>query len=936
MTVCDGLWRGDFSRFWRVFATVCVWTLLLSPGAQAGDDATDRAAGFLVAARGANGLWGTECVPGRMLRLIRVLQAAKNTESTEAAMRARAVLVLSMDEDEPVLSKRVLLHMALESDDLSWLGTTQNVDGGWGAAEGRTSNPLDTVLAMETLLENGDANTQKALEASAKYFADTQRDNGCWRLTEEMDPLVLPLTARIVRCLVLAWRRGVIDTPQESAVSLAAAHLRAARQVDGTFLPAPGARSGISPSATAEAYRALVLMDPPGIYADTRNVLLAVQHADGSWREPGGLDSGVYTTATVLLALQAVALPELPPLPDLAVTTSSISFQPSRPMPGDTVQVRAAVFNLGNAASSAFSVRFHAGDPHAGTPSFATVACGGLSPLGVSIVESSYTVGESLTSRPRIAVHVDPANEIRETTLGNNLALRELSVSGLPSGDLAGLPNLIIPAADITYDGRAAETTIFLTQGPTVRLCVPVYNAGGTEAGGARLTVTCDGTPVGTVNGQAIAAGGYVTHTFPWCPAAGTHILTFEIDTDAEVPESDESDNQATQQVEVVGAASAVHARKLEGALLTDLPAGPFEDVCLLVTSAYVDPQISFVVTAPDGSAAPGPVPLQAPGRYVWHARNRTPGEYAAEVTLSDRDSGTLLDAVACTFEVAAGVSLDTLRVRPSLTVVQAGVETSVAISAELQNRSNVDAQWSIHWSLHDSDGTEIRTSASQTVALASACTSQRVVLPTLAAGGLAGGNYELRVLAEEDGGTLVVEDRVGLDVLPQMDLVVETRLEPAITGPASERVVHTILRLTVPDQTVPTTAPVAVRSIETAPASAIVDATGSEATVTASGFVNSLGKSVAEGVRVAVCVPYGTLSADGGEPSPNATPRILLVPIADDQITIRYSPEGTALTDAACTHSTVVVAIRQYFAGQDTWLGKVIGSTQILLVKPE
>jgi hypothetical protein len=119
-----------------------------------------------------------------------------------------------------------------------------------------------------------------------------------------------------------------------------------------------------------------------------------------------------------------------PARPDLALCDADIRFSPMRPVPGQTVSLRASVHNLGPAAASNVQVAFWDGAPPDGSPIGTAILPDIPGGGGEALAEVSWT---SSRGTHEIVVVVDPADLVPERGEGNNSDLRVFRVTD-PAG----------------------------------------------------------------------------------------------------------------------------------------------------------------------------------------------------------------------------------------------------------------------------------------------------------------------------------------------------------------------------------------------------------------------------------------------------------------------------------------------------------------------
>ncbi len=109
-------------------------------------------------------------------------------------------------------------------------------------------------------------------------------------------------------------------------------------------------------------------------------------------------------------------------LPDVAVRLAGIRLSPALPVPGEPVQARVVVSNLGEQPASAVAVRLREGTPQVGADIPSPQAIATLAPGAETELTWSWTFGLQ-PDATAVTATVDPDNTIREVTDENNVAV---------------------------------------------------------------------------------------------------------------------------------------------------------------------------------------------------------------------------------------------------------------------------------------------------------------------------------------------------------------------------------------------------------------------------------------------------------------------------------------------------------------------------------
>ena len=235
----------------------------------------------------------------------------------------------------------------------------QNGDGGWGIASGKQSNPLDTAIALDALLQPPGLQVDPAVViAGVHYLAGTQVPQGpstagSWPSTNERDRSDV---ARVARCLhaLLSARPHLPDTDLVGA---------SAEYLAKGFLSGLLGSSNIDDFDRSLATHGLIrfgaLPSAPGsgqasasAVTDSLSALLSRQRPDGGWvakdysATPPASSSEIPCSAAMLELLLAVA-PVRRNQPDLALSGEHIRIVDV----GGTIQLQVSVLNASTVAA---------------------------------------------------------------------------------------------------------------------------------------------------------------------------------------------------------------------------------------------------------------------------------------------------------------------------------------------------------------------------------------------------------------------------------------------------------------------------------------------------------------------------------------------------------------------------------------------------------
>ncbi|MEM1178504.1 MAG: CARDB domain-containing protein, partial [Acidobacteriota bacterium] len=226
---------------------------------------------------------------------------------------------------------------------------------------------------------------------------------------------------------------GVVENTGAAAGALTVSLYDGTPQ-DGVLIAPPLAVAGLAPGASA----------PFGFtwprYPDDQDRVLSLEaRFDVATPEITDLDNVVIFDVAVLS------------LPDVAISSASLTLDPAFPAPGDVAELRIAVSNLGEQPTSNVVIRVYDADPQAGG---VLLAEGSLASLAAG-AETTASIPLSAPGAEGLAVAfvvVDPEGLIEEGSEANNSASLEY---GVQDGDVAASPRFISPNGDGVQDVAA-------------------------------------------------------------------------------------------------------------------------------------------------------------------------------------------------------------------------------------------------------------------------------------------------------------------------------------------------------------------------------------------------------------------------------------------------------------------------------------------------
>jgi len=368
--------------------------------------------------------------------------------------------VVSLDD----LARRALSLTGTGSDTLTG---DQNPDGGWGAASGYQSSPLDTALALQTLWQSGDLSPEMAGPA-VQYLVVQQNPDGGWGAGTAAS--TLQATSRVVKVLQ-GMSKGFALA---EALTRGLAWLTARQNSDGGF--------GNSASTVHDTAVVLEALQAAGSGPEKIELacdyLLAQQSVSGSWH------GSVLQTSLALEVLHRVLV-----TPDLAVNEEMMTVTPARleTVPGQ-VTLAAVIANFGQSPVSGVQISLFEGDPEHGL----LLGEQRIDLAGNSQVTVPFTVSIDEAGLHQLIVVVDSEHAWQEASEQNNRG-EVLVPAALPHPDVA----ILSPT-----DGS------LLASSPTLEYVVN---------GEATARLLLDGEPLDIPSGTLL----------PWL-TEGSHALTLE------------------------------------------------------------------------------------------------------------------------------------------------------------------------------------------------------------------------------------------------------------------------------------------------------------------------------------------------------------------------------------------------------------------------
>lgn len=380
------------------------------------------------------------------------------------------------------------------------LGSLSGVDFFWTATEGTH------VIALQADPENvvpesNELNNLRTLPVTVPALAR---------------PDLQPTAIRYRAADLIEGRTVLFDSGVTNAGKAASPPFNVLWRVDGEEIGALGAHAGVPANSTVlDGNSALAWAAVAGIH-----LIEFIVDAGNLVDEVSETNNRTQVTVTV----QPLPRPDLKP--------TKIVFDPSTVRLGAQVLFDSGVANIGQADAPVFNVRWlvdgvdvGASGSHIGVPAGATIKN-----------DNSQFFWTVTPGQHTITFVVDYDNQVAESDEGNNSST--VSVGPGASADVD------LQATAISYP------TASLFAGSPVLFDSGVKNTGSDESGTFNVRWLIDGFPTGFYGSHASVPGGATitngNSQFVWTAVAGTHTLTFVVDADNQVAETNEGNNQRT------------------------------------------------------------------------------------------------------------------------------------------------------------------------------------------------------------------------------------------------------------------------------------------------------------------------------------------------------------------------------------------------------
>jgi subtilase family serine protease len=477
--------------------------------------AVDTGLAWLGAHQNANGTWGstTELTPRDTARALLAQSLLRRPLGGAPAAYAWLGAQSGFGANQ-FLAEQALALNAAKLDDgavLVRLAAQRSATGAdYGGFADNTGDALDSALALQALATKNDAYTA-AISALVTSLMVRQNADGGWGIDQAFASNTV-ITAEVLMGFAALRPQ---QQPPATVMRLAQQYLAAQQHADGSI--------GNGVLETATAFRALAVSAYPlsATATATLNWLTGQRAADGSW------SGDAYLTARVLEAFASNK-------PNLVIASSDITVTPTTVIDSANVTVNIKVNNTGAASAPATTIELHLTDitgRKLGAANINALAPGASQSATITFAATTMTGSDTL-----FAI-VDPAVAIDELRKDDDSATAALTVNGKP--------DLQVYAADLT------TTPAHVQPNQPATLNAVIRNNGEGDATSVAYVVL-DGTAQLVRSTIAtIPAGTSAPISVPLTLAAGSHTLTATVDPDNAIPESNETNNQASKTIGV-------------------------------------------------------------------------------------------------------------------------------------------------------------------------------------------------------------------------------------------------------------------------------------------------------------------------------------------------------------------------------------------------
>lgn len=291
-----GKWKANKKRYIVSIVLLLFLNTLLNPSSYAAtgeqiNESVNNGVQWLIKAQNPSGNWG-DYTEKDIPDTTEIAEFLNETGQAPLSVNRAVYWLQNLNPSNNDFSARTMPFITQQTHDevLSALTACQNPDGGWGLAEGYESDILDTVIVLNSLIKEDQADAS-IIKNGLGYILQNQNDDGSWSYTRG-DAGSVSVTARAVLLLnKCALKTGLASDDLTIALRKAGEFLVAQNLAD------PSRYSEEMLTGTLLAYRASMNSVGPNSVGPVEDAIINEQQPDGSWH------TDAYAT---LLAIQAL------------------------------------------------------------------------------------------------------------------------------------------------------------------------------------------------------------------------------------------------------------------------------------------------------------------------------------------------------------------------------------------------------------------------------------------------------------------------------------------------------------------------------------------------------------------------------------------------------------------------------------------------------
>ncbi|MEA2012012.1 MAG: hypothetical protein U9O87_02850 [Verrucomicrobiota bacterium] len=235
---------------------------------------TEKALDYLEKNQTSLGLWDSDGNKSFFdtYATLKTLTKLQHDKATILTNLSKINLILNLPASPETIKEIAIKLYADDNYSADSLLAMQNADEGWGNSADKQSDPLNTSIIVNLLIEK-EITPSIPWTTTSDYLISIQNPDGFWNTSDETALSKLEITAKIVRTLQKLNKNGVTDNALLLSINNALNALRGTLQTDGSFRTTSDLTSFPSLIDTAEVYQTLLQYDQPALYFDTLTLL---------------------------------------------------------------------------------------------------------------------------------------------------------------------------------------------------------------------------------------------------------------------------------------------------------------------------------------------------------------------------------------------------------------------------------------------------------------------------------------------------------------------------------------------------------------------------------------------------------------------------------------------------------------------------------------